>query len=135
MVENNQFDKDVPRRRMLIIDDEPQLLDVLGEHFRNAGYEVHTAGELEEAEALLANFKYSLVITDLALTGVGFRGIDILDQAWDICERPKIIVLTGHSLPELRVEAASRGADAFVSKPVRLVRLSEVAASLLGASA
>lgn len=134
-MERDQCSRNTSRHRVLIIDDEPLLLDVLGEHFRNAGYDVHTATEAEEAEALLANFSYSLVITDLALSRVGFRGLEILDQAWEICERPKIIVLTGHCLPEMRSEVASRGADAFVSKPVRLISLSEIAARLLGVSA
>jgi DNA-binding response OmpR family regulator len=134
-VDGNGSGKDAVCHRVLIVDDEVQLLDVLGEHFRNVGYDVHTAAEIEEAEALLANYSYSLVITDLALSRVGFRGLDILDRAWDICERPKIIVLTGHCLPEMRVEVATHGADAFVPKPVRLVSLAEVAARLLGASA
>jgi CheY-like chemotaxis protein len=134
-MERDHFNKGVPQHRVLIIDDEPQLLDVLAGHFRSLGYDVHTAGEIEEAEALLANFNYSLVITDMALTPVGFRGLEILDQAWDTCERPKIIVLTGYCLPALQVEVKSRGADAFIPKPVRLLRLSQVAAVLLGASA
>lgn len=134
-MERDQLNNDVHQHRVLIIDDEPQLLAAVAEHFRGLGYDVHTAGELEEAEALLANFSYSLVITDMALTPVGFRGLEILDKAWDTCERPKIIVLTGYCLPALQVEVASRGADAFIPKPVRLLRLSQVAAVLLGASA
>ena len=123
------------QRRVLIIDDEPHLLYAVAEHFRTLNYEVHSASETEEAEALLANFSYCLVITDLALTRVGFRGLEILDHAWDLGERPKIIVLTGHCIPELQVEAVTRGIDVFLHKPVRLRRLSQVAEQLLGASA
>jgi DNA-binding NtrC family response regulator len=124
-----------PKNRVLIIDDEASLLEVLAEHFTSLGYEAHTADEAEAAGALLANYQYSLVITDLALTSVGFRGFDILDRTWDLCDRPKVIVLTGHGEAELQVEATRKGVDAFIQKPVRLLRLSEVAAAVLGATA
>ena len=75
------------------------------------------------------------MITDLALTRVGFRGLEILDQTWDLCYRPKIIVLTGHAHPSLEVEANTRGIDAFLHKPVRLLQLSDIAAQLLRVTA
>ena len=123
------------KHRVLVVDDEPSLLEAVALHFRDLGYEVHTADEAEAAEALIANMHYSLVITDLALTRVGFRGLEILDHTWDVCDRPKIIVLTGHCQPEVEVEATRRGVDAFVRKPVKLMGLSQVAERLLGASA
>ena len=121
--------------RLLIVDDDVLLLAVMAEHFRTLGYDVHTASESEEAEALLSNYKYALVITDLALTKVGFRGLEILDHTWDLCDRPRIIVLTGHVQPEIQIEATTRGIDRFMCKPVRLRQLTQAAEQLLGATA
>lgn len=121
--------------RVLVVDDDVWLLEVIAGHLRTEGYDVDTATEAEEAEALLANYTYSLVITDLALSRFGFRGLELLEYTWEICHRPKIIVLTNHTDAAIQAEATARGVDKFMAKPVRLRQLSQVTAQLLGATA
>jgi DNA-binding response OmpR family regulator len=117
--------------RILIVEDEPSLLSAIAEYMEKHGYQVHCASEREEAEALLANHNYALVITDLALTKVGYDGFDVVAHAWDRPARPKIIVLSGMTLPEFEEEAALRGADVFLRKPQSLQEIAETAARLL----
>lgn len=105
-------------KRILIIDDNEALLEMITNEFTAEGYEVDSACEREEAEALLNHVDYDLVITDLALTKCGFGGLDILEILAQRRARPKVVVLTGHGAPEIQVEACTRGADAFLKKPI-----------------
>ena len=56
--------------RMLVVDDEEPILFAMREYFSTCGYEVDCARELEEAEALISNVQYALVIADMRLTGI-----------------------------------------------------------------
>jgi DNA-binding response OmpR family regulator len=108
------------KAKVLLADDDPHILSVLGSYLRARGFHVDCACEREEAEALLANVNYSVLITDLALTLAGAEGFDLLRTATDLEPRPKVIVLTGHRAAEVESEARCRGADFFVCKPVPL---------------
>jgi DNA-binding response OmpR family regulator len=118
--------------RILIIEDEPMLAEALSEFLSSQGYEVHCAGEREEAETLLAHHAYALVITDLALSPLGLSGVDVLDCIADRVTRPKVIVYSGHVGPELTSHLEPRGVDAILRKPQPLGELARVAACLLG---
>ena len=120
-------------KRILIIDDNEQLLSVVREFLGMHGYEVHTATEQEEAEAMLNNIEYDLVITDLALTRFGLGGLDILQRLSHYARRPKVIVLTGHGGADVQTEAHSRGVDAFVKKPAPLTELVRLVGSMVEA--
>lgn len=121
--------------RLLIVDDDLCFLAVLAKHLRREGYEVDAATEREEAEALLSNFSYSLVITDVSLSRVGFGGLDVLEFPLGMCDRPKMVVLGDRADPFLEAKATAQGADKFICKPVSLRRLSRVTAELVGATA
>lgn len=116
---------------ILIVEDEPVLLGALKEFLQSRGFEVHCARELEEAEALLENINYALVITDLSLTRIGYQGMQVVDIASDRPSRPRIVVLTGHGAPEFVQEATRRGADVFLQKPMSLRDIAAVVNSLL----
>jgi len=105
-------------KRILIVDDNQALLELITNEFTAEGYKVDAATGREEAEALLNHDDYDLVITDLALSRCGLSGLDILEILAKRQTRPKVIVLTGHGTPEIQKEACSRGADAFLKKPM-----------------
>jgi DNA-binding response OmpR family regulator len=62
---------DGQRERILIVDDEELIVLAMRRYFEGLGYVVDSAYELEEAQAMLANVPYDLVIADLRLTGIG----------------------------------------------------------------
>ena len=64
------------RDRILIIDDDDQLVDAYTEYLSQRGFQVDCAQELEEAQTLLAYFPYSVVVTDLRLSKLGFGGLE-----------------------------------------------------------
>lgn len=120
------------KARVLVIDDERAILEMVAEALSECEYDVHTAQEAEEAEALLRHYEYALVITDLALTNVGLKGFDFVVRLAARNPRPKLIVFSGNRDPQVQSEALLQGADAFVLKPTSLKVLSRIAQDLIG---
>jgi DNA-binding NtrC family response regulator len=120
--------------RILIIDDEDALLRTISNYLESIGYDVDSAHELEEAEALLANFHYALVITDLRLTDVcGTEGLEIVAYVRQRCPWSRVIVLTANATPQIMNEALRLGAAAFLEKPKPLHEVGNVVSGLLQA--
>jgi two-component system, NtrC family, response regulator PilR len=119
--------------RILIIDDDEQLASAYKEYLSAQGYQVDCAQELEEAQSLLAHLPYSVVVTDLRLSKLGFGGLDVIRYVRELALNTKIIVFTGYGWPELRAEASAQNVDAFIRKPAQLSALAETVAQLAGA--
>ena len=118
--------------RLLILDDDDQLARACKEFLSESGYDVDCALETEEAETLLTHFPYSLVITDLRLSKLGFGGLEFIRRIRELSSDTRIIVLSGYKWPEIESEATSQKIDAFLRKPVRLQDLAETIAMVLG---
>ncbi|MBZ5570702.1 MAG: response regulator [Acidobacteriia bacterium] len=121
--------------RILIIDDDDQLANAYKEYLSDCGHQVDCARELEEAQALLAHFSYSVVITDLRLTKLGFGGLDLIKHIRELALKTRIIVFTGYGWPELRAEATAQRVDAFLRKPTQLKELAATVGALVGVKA
>jgi DNA-binding NtrC family response regulator len=118
--------------RILIVDDEELIVLAMRKYFEGLGYVVDAAYELEEAQALLANRRYDLVIADLRLTGIG--GVEGLQIVSDIHQRSsdtRVILLSAYGTPEIERESYNRGADAFLHKPKSMMEIANVAVNLL----
>jgi DNA-binding NtrC family response regulator len=105
----------MPNKKILLVDDEPVVLDSLGYHLEQHDFKVTTAQSGEEALAELRGSGYDLVITDLVMEGIS--GMEVLAQVKksqsDVC----VFILTGHGDTELAVEAFHSGVDDFILKP------------------
>ena len=121
--------------RILIVDDDEQLVNAYREYLSGLGYPVDSAGEIEEAQTLLAHFPYSVVITDLRLSQLSFGGLDLVKFIRDISLPTRVVVLTAYGWPELRAEASDQGVDAFLRKPMRLSDLAKTIELLSGGTA
>jgi DNA-binding NtrC family response regulator len=118
--------------RLLVVEDETFIRFAVGDYFSMRGYEVDSAAEWEEAEALLSTRKYDLVITDLRLTGFGgTEGLEILGFVHQRFPETHLILLTGFGGHEVEQEARRRGVDAFLHKPMALADLAHIADSIL----
>ena len=118
--------------RILIIDDDEQLVAAFRDYLSGSGYEVDCAQELEEAQTLLTHFSYSVVITDLRLNKLAFGGLELIKHVRENSLPTRIIVLTAYGWPELKAEASASGADAFLRKPMRLRELGKTIAQVAG---
>jgi DNA-binding response OmpR family regulator len=122
---------DVPER-ILIVDDEDLIVLAMRRYFEGLGYSVDSAYELEEAQALLATYRYDLVIADLRLTGIG--GVEGLQIVSDVHKRytdTRVILLSAFGTPEIERESYNRGADAFLHKPKAMMEIASIARTLL----
>ena len=100
--------------RVLVVDDEPQILRALRINLRVRDYEVHVASTGAEALEAAGRFPPDLVILDLGLPDLD--GVQVIEglRGWT---RAPIIVLSGRADSVDKVEALDAGADDYVTKP------------------
>jgi DNA-binding response OmpR family regulator len=126
----------VIQKRILLVDDEESILFALRRYFSRLGYAVDTARELEEAEALLANYDYAVVIADLSLTDNGStEGLEIVRFSRYRSRETRVILLTAYGSPEIEREAMRRGIDAFLHKPKPLPEIADIVTTFIGGTA
>jgi two-component system response regulator PilR (NtrC family) len=119
--------------RLLVVDDEPDLRTLYELTLLREGYDVESAGSVEEAWALLTQRGvggYQLVITDMRLPDG--TGLDLLRRLDESGHPEKAIVITAYGSPENAVEALKAGAYDYLTKPVDLRQFRAVVASALG---
>jgi sigma-B regulation protein RsbU (phosphoserine phosphatase) len=106
--------------RILIADDQPDLLDALRLLLKGEGIEFDTVTSPDAALSLLQSRAFDLVLMDLNYTGdttSGREGIDLLARVQAIDALLPVIVMTGWGSVDLAVEAMRRGVRDFVQKP------------------
>ncbi|HVY49624.1 MAG TPA: sigma-54 dependent transcriptional regulator, partial [Minicystis sp.] len=117
--------------RVLVVDDEPGLRQVLEITFRRHGFEVRTAPGVKTAlEALAQNPQpFPLVLTDLVMPDGS--GMDVLGAAKKRSDATEVIVMTAHSTVESALEAMRKGAYDFVTKPFSPAEIATLAQKAL----
>ena len=118
---------------LLVVDDEPDLRTLYELTLLREGYDIETAGSVEEALLHLKDRTYSAVISDMRLPDG--TGLDVLRWLEDSGRREKTIVITAYGSAENAVEALKAGAYDYLTKPVDLKQFRAVVASALGRSA
>jgi two-component system response regulator PilR (NtrC family) len=119
--------------RLLVVDDEPDLRTLYELTLLREGYDVESAGSVEEGWALLQQRGpggYQLVITDMRLPDGS--GLDLLRRMDEAGRGEKAVVITAYGSPENAVEALKSGAYDYLTKPVDLRQFRAVVASALG---
>lgn len=106
---------------ILLVDDEPGLLEVNKEALESQGYTVFTAGDGQEALELLAEVPADLVVTDLKMPKLGGMGLlqEINRRKLDV----EIIFLTGYGSVEGAVDCLKLGASDYLLKPFNITDL------------
>src|ERR1044072_8051631 len=119
-------------RNLLLVDDEESICFSMSEYFSQHGFKVDTAREKEEAEGLIKETEYKVIIQDLRL-GIDRRteGIDIIKLVHERNPNTRIVVLTAYGSPEAEIEARNAGADAFLRKPKPLSQVAQVVQGLI----
>ncbi|MEH6434097.1 hybrid sensor histidine kinase/response regulator [Massilia sp. DD77] len=111
---------------VLIVEDEPDLLDVASSLFMSMGYDVMTAASGQEAMNVLASRDVDILFTDVVMPD-GINGIDLAAFTRENYPHIKVMLASGYPQPALKLDRAKLGEFAFVSKPYRL---SDLARSL-----
>lgn len=107
-----------PKARILIVDDEPDLRNLLAHVLANAGYEIKEASDGEEAINNLKNQKYDLTLLDIQMPIV--NGIQVLKYIKQNTLKTKAIMLTGYADLKHAMEAKEFGARDFIGKPYKI---------------
>ena len=107
-----------PEARLLVVDDEPNILELLAASLRFAGFEVHTAANGTQALARAASMAPDLVVLDVMMPGLdGFEVVRRMRQ--DGIHSP-VLFLTARDAVEDRITGLTLGADDYVTKPFSL---------------
>lgn len=107
-----------PPARLLVVDDEASIADILNEFLASQGYDVTVASSGEDAVARLNESHPDVVITDINLPGMS--GLEVMRHARRIDAEVAVIVLTGHVSAASAIEALRQGAYDYLTKPFDL---------------
>ncbi len=102
------------QRRILVVDDEPQITRVLRTTLSSHGYTIRTAGDGDEALEVLRDWTPDLIITDLAMPNM--EGLELCRRVREKLTVP-IIILSVRGEERNKIEALDAGADDYVTKP------------------
>jgi len=107
-----------PEARLLVVDDEPNIVDLLATSLRFAGFEVATARNGSEALRVAPDFRPDLLVLDVMMPGIdGFSVVRRLRQ--DGMSVP-VVFLTARDATEDKVTGLTLGGDDYVTKPFSL---------------
>jgi DNA-binding response OmpR family regulator len=104
-----------PGTRILIVDDEPDLLDMLTTYFLSSKYEVDTATNGVEALAGVCRQRPDVVLLDIYMPEM--NGIETLKEIMQIDQSIAVIMVTGNTQLPVTVDAIKNGAFGYVPKP------------------
>jgi two-component system, OmpR family, KDP operon response regulator KdpE len=104
-------------RRVLVVDDEPDIVYMVKVILRSAGCEVTTAAGVAEATSMLAVDDPDLILLDLRLAdGDGMEVLDAMRSSGKIDSIP-VIILSAHATPSTSEKALAAGAKGYITKP------------------
>ncbi|HOW71461.1 MAG TPA: response regulator transcription factor [Phycisphaerae bacterium] len=118
--------------RLLVIEDEPDLLEVLAQSLREAGYAVDEASDGPTGLYKAAGADYDAVVLDLMLPGMS--GWDLLRELRKTKATPVLILTARDTIPD-RVKGLDAGADDYLTKPFELPELQARLRALIRRSA
>lgn len=116
-------------QRILIVDDEPNIVVSLEFLFTEAGYELAIATDGESALQQAEAFRPHIVLLDVMLPGID--GFEVCRQLRALREPPKIVLLTARGREAERLKGLDLGADLYVTKPFSTRDLLRQVADLL----
>jgi DNA-binding NarL/FixJ family response regulator len=118
------------RRRLLIVDDEPNLLRAVAACMRSEGYEVSTARSGRDAIVTLSESIPDLIISDVRMPGLDGHALVHRIRSSPRTAMIPVVFLTAKDQKEDRIEGFRTGVDAYITKPFEPDELLAVIASI-----
>ncbi|WP_079505476.1 sigma-54-dependent transcriptional regulator [Mesobacillus jeotgali] len=107
--------------RLLVVDDELDLLELLVRRLKRKGFDVDSAGTAEDALELVKKNEYDIGVYDIRLPRMD--GIELLKETKKIQPDIEVLILTGHGTIDTAIEAMKVGAFDYITKPYNLSEL------------
>jgi two-component system response regulator PilR (NtrC family) len=101
--------------RLLLVDDEPSVLELLSILFQQEGYDIDAAPSIKEAHRRLGERGYDLVLCDILMKDG--NGLDLLKEVKATENSPAVIMMTAYTSTKSAIEAMKLGAYDYISKP------------------
>ena len=117
-------------RRVLVVDDEPGIRDLLSRTFSLAEYDVDVAPDGLAALDRIRQTRYDLLIADLRMPVMD--GIAMIREAKRYKSDLPVIIITGYSTESAAIEAVNLGVSGYLTKPFRVPQVLAAAARALG---
>lgn len=118
------------RPRVLVVDDEASIRDLLAKTLALAEYEVDVAPDGRSALDRMRMYPYDLLIADLKMPGMD--GLTVIREAKRYKTDLPIIIITGFSTESSAIEAVNLGVAGYLTKPFRVPQVLAAAAKALG---
>ncbi|HEX7125068.1 MAG TPA: response regulator [Thermodesulfobacteriota bacterium] len=113
-----------PRPRILVIDDEAAIREIVQRLLAQEGYDVVAAGDAAAASALIAGRHFDAIVTDVRMPGIS--GLDLLADLKRNNPDAVVVVMTGYADMDMVLAALRADADDFVVKPINAPALAAV---------
>jgi DNA-binding NtrC family response regulator len=107
--------------RLLIVEDDPEMRDLLRKVLEKEGYQVSVAADSREATASLSRISFDLVVTDMLMPDDG--GLELLQVIREARPSLPVIIITAFGDWGSYSRALELGAAAFISKPLKMAEL------------
>ena len=118
--------------RVLLVDDEKELIDSMAERLSTRGFTVHAAYDGLSAIDHVEKNPVDAVVLDLQMPGID--GLETLRRIKKHNSEIKVIMLTGHGTLETALEGQKEGAEEYLIKPCDLIHLSQMIKALVEGS-
>ncbi|SDG69144.1 response regulator [Desulfosporosinus hippei] len=106
-----------PELRVLIVDDEEEILIALAQLLRLDGYNVHTASSPITALEMIKGTKYHIILSDIVMPEM--NGLELLTQIKEYDPLAQVIMMTGYSTMEITMLSLEKGASDYILKPFK----------------
>jgi DNA-binding NtrC family response regulator len=118
------------KQRLLIVDDESDLTELLSQILGSEGYEIMTAADGDEAIGILGKESFDAVLLDIMMPHR--NGFEVLKYITERHPATKTVMLTGYTDLKSAVEAKQLGAAEFITKPYKLQTVLSTLQRVLG---
>jgi type IV pilus assembly protein PilB len=115
--------------KILVVDDEESIRDIVTQFFEQSGCRVSSAGDGQEGIDRATQSPFDLIFLDLNMPNV--TGMEALPKLREVNPNARIVIMTAFASYESKVEAREKGAYDYVLKPINLSKMKEVAEKAL----
>ena len=107
--------------KLLIVEDEPSLLELIERAMLSAGYVVETADDFISAETKIIGYSYDCILLDINIPGGS--GLDLLSKLKEMGRAENVIIISARDSVDDRVAGLELGADDYLAKPFHMSEL------------